>query len=79
MHLCIELMNCCHNWFCTPVNYGRQVEQPHTNRKIDTIDTENRLCQFQQEKLVLLSSSKLDNFYAPIFRKMDLLPKRLWS
>lgn len=79
MHLFLEIMNCCHNWFCTPVIYGGKVEQPHTNRKIDTTDSENRLCLSQQEKLVLLPSSKLDNFHALILRKVDSLPKRLWS
>lgn len=29
-------MNCCHDWFCTPVNYGRKVEQPHINTKNST-------------------------------------------
>lgn len=42
-------------------------------------DSEDRLCLSQQDKLVLLLSSKLDIFHALILRKMDLLPTRLWS
>lgn len=42
-------------------------------------DSENRLCLSQQDKLVLLLSSKRDIFPALILRKMDLLPTRLWS
>lgn len=29
-------MSCCHDWFCTPVNYGRKVEQSHVNTKNST-------------------------------------------